>query len=49
MIAWHVILSQRDIIGKDVVKSRPKLIFMRNRVSLPVEILLKVLFNIEET
>lgn len=49
MIAWHVILSQRDIISKDVVKSRPKLIFMRNRVSLPVEILLKVLFSIEET
>ena len=44
----HIILYQRDIISEDVVKSRPKLLFMRNRVSLPVEILLKVLFSIKE-
>ena len=36
-------------ISEDVVKPSPKILFIRNRVSLPVKLPLKKLFSIEES
>lgn len=39
----------QNFINEDVVKPNPKILFIRNRVPLPVKLPLKKLFSIEET